>query len=147
MFFKPRPIPFTLKEKIAEELSRLERVGVLEKVEFSDWATPIIPVLKPDGSVRICGDYKVTINPVLDVSKQLMPTADGREKFSKLDLSSAYQPFVRQVSSQPTAGSERTRGDDNLLPPRFMAVVIGTTAFVFVVIIVGSLVYRRHKLK
>lgn len=66
-FFKPRPVPFALKEKIAEELRRLEKIGVPEKVEFSDWATPIVPVLKPDGSVRIFGDYKVTINPALDV--------------------------------------------------------------------------------
>ena len=62
-FFKPRPVPFALKEKIAEELKRLERIGVLEKVEFSDWATPIVPVRKPDGTVRICSDYKVTANP------------------------------------------------------------------------------------
>ena len=55
-FFKPRPVPFALKEKIAEEPRRLEKSGVLEKVEFSNWATPIVPVLKPDGSVRICGD-------------------------------------------------------------------------------------------
>ena len=62
-FFKPRPAPFALKEKIAEERKRLERIGVLEKVEFSDWATPIVPVRKPDGTVRICSDYKVTVNP------------------------------------------------------------------------------------
>ena len=33
-FFKPRSVPFALKEKIAEELKRLERLGVLEKEEF-----------------------------------------------------------------------------------------------------------------
>ena len=49
--FKPRPVLFALKEKIADELQRLEKIGVLEKVEFSDWATLIIPVLKPDGNV------------------------------------------------------------------------------------------------
>ena len=48
-FFKPRPVPFSLKEKIAEELCRLEKISVLEEVEFSDYATPIVPVLKPDG--------------------------------------------------------------------------------------------------
>ena len=106
-FFKPRPVPFALKEKIAEELKRLERLGVLEKVEFSDWATPIVPVLKPDGSVRICGDYKVTINPVLDVPEYPMPTAEelftqlnGGEKFSKLDLSSAYQQVLLDEESR-----------------------------------------------
>ena len=31
---------------------------VLKKVETSDWATPIVPVLKPDGTFRICGDSK-----------------------------------------------------------------------------------------
>ena len=34
----------------------LERIGVLEKVEFSDWGTPIVPVLKLDGTLRICVD-------------------------------------------------------------------------------------------
>ena len=31
---KPRPI--------AEELNRVERIGVSERVECSDWATPIV---------------------------------------------------------------------------------------------------------
>ena len=106
-FFKPRPVPFALKEKIAEELKRLERLGVLEKVEFSDWASPIVPVLKPDGTVRICGDYKVTINPELDLPEYPMPTAEelftqlnGGEKFSKLDLSSAYQQVLLDEESK-----------------------------------------------
>ena len=106
-FFKPRPVPLALKEKIADELRRLEKIGLLEKVEFSDWATPIVPVLKPDGSVRICGDYKVTINPVLDVPEHPMPTADdlftqlnGGEKFTKLDLSSAYQQVLLDEESR-----------------------------------------------
>ena len=76
-------------------------------MEFSDWATPIVPVLKPDGSVHICGDYKVTINPVLDVPEHPMPTADdlfaqlnGGEKFTKLDLSSAYQQVLLYEESR-----------------------------------------------
>ena len=91
--FRPRPIPLTLKKKIAEELSKLERVGVLEKVELREWATPIVPVLKPDGSVRICGYYKVTINPVLDLPEHPMQTTDDLftqsndgEKLSKLEF-------------------------------------------------------------
>ena len=107
-FFKLRPVPFALKEKIAEELKRLERIGVLEKVEFSDWAMPIMPVLTPDGTARICGDYKVTINrAALDVPEYPMPTAEelftqlnGGQSFSKLDLSSAYQQVLLDEESR-----------------------------------------------
>ena len=38
--------------------------GTISPVEFSEWATPIVHILKADQSVRICVDYKVTINPV-----------------------------------------------------------------------------------
>ncbi|XP_046841958.1 uncharacterized protein K02A2.6-like [Xenia sp. Carnegie-2017] len=81
-WMESQSVPFALKDKVKEEIYRLEKLGVLEKVEFSDWATPIVPVLKPDGSVRICGDYKVTINQSLDVQEYPMPTAE--ELFTKL---------------------------------------------------------------
>ena len=61
-FCRPHPVPFALRSKVDKELERLESMGVLEKVEFADWAAPIVPVLKDDGNVRICGDYKMTIN-------------------------------------------------------------------------------------
>ncbi|GBL54938.1 hypothetical protein AVEN_174854-1 [Araneus ventricosus] len=41
-------------------------MGILEPIEKSDWTTPVVPVIKPDGSVRICAYFKVTLNPVLE---------------------------------------------------------------------------------
>ena len=51
-----------------------------------------------DGCLRVCGDYKTTVNPALVVDKYPLPRPDdlmsqlaGGQKFSKIDLSQAYQ--------------------------------------------------------
>ena len=72
--FKPRPVPFAIKEAIGKELDRLEEQGILKKVKSSDWAAPIVPVPKKDGRFRICGDYKVTINQALTVDQTHFPS-------------------------------------------------------------------------
>lgn len=56
IFLKSRAVPYAFRDKVDEELRRLETVGVLEVVQHSDWATPIVLVLKKDGHVRLCGD-------------------------------------------------------------------------------------------
>ncbi|XP_062575345.1 uncharacterized protein K02A2.6-like [Saccostrea cucullata] len=106
-FFKPRPVPFALRDKISKELDRLEKTGILEKVECSDWAAPIVPAMKADGSVRICGDFKVTVNPYLDIPEYPFPTSEelftklnGGEKFSKRDLSQADNQVVLDKESR-----------------------------------------------
>ena len=55
-FLKARPMPYALKPKVEEELRRLQNEGILAKVEWSEWATPIVSVPKKDGSVRLCGE-------------------------------------------------------------------------------------------
>ena len=67
-----------------------------------------MPVLKPDGTVRICGDFKLTLNQYLDVPEYPMPTPEelfsklnGGDKFTKLYLSNAYQQVVLDEESQP----------------------------------------------
>ena len=65
-FFKPRSIPYAVKGVIGKELDRLEEEGILEKIDHSDWASPIVAVMKPNGKYRICGDFKVTVNQALE---------------------------------------------------------------------------------
>ena len=60
MFCKARPVPYSMKGKGDTELDKLVEQGVLKPVQHSDYASPIVSVLKPDGSVRICADYKRT---------------------------------------------------------------------------------------
>ncbi|KAG8323166.1 hypothetical protein J6590_108572 [Homalodisca vitripennis] len=106
-YFKPRPIPFSLKAKVENELARLVDEKVLIPVSSSDWGTPIVPVLKKCGSVRICGDFKVTLNPCLEVEKFPLPRIDELfanlqkgEKFSKIDLCQAYTQLELDPESQ-----------------------------------------------
>ena len=78
-------------------MKRLEQLGVIEHVSHSDWAAPIIPVIKSTGAIRICGDFKVTVNPKLEVDKYSLPKPDdlftslqGDKRFSTLDVKDAY---------------------------------------------------------
>ena len=64
-FRKPRQVPCALRPKVEAELTRLEEDGILSKVEHSEWATPIVTVVKRNGSARVCGDFKVSVNPAL----------------------------------------------------------------------------------
>ena len=106
-FCKPRSVPFALREKVNNELERLEKAGVIEPVQFSDWAAPIVPVLKQDGSVRICGDYKITVNQAAKTDSFPLPRIDdlfaslsGGQTFSKLDLAHAYQQIELEEESK-----------------------------------------------
>ena len=98
-YCKARPVPYALREKVEEELNRLVDEGTLEPVQFASWATPIVVVLKKDrSSVRICGDFKQTVNPVSKLDHYPIPRIEdlfaslskGRF-YSKIDLSHAYQ--------------------------------------------------------
>ncbi|XP_067951899.1 uncharacterized protein [Watersipora subatra] len=62
---KHRVVPFALRAKVEQELESLLNENVISPVEHSEWATPVVPVIKPNGSIRLCGDFKVTLNPQL----------------------------------------------------------------------------------
>lgn len=95
--FKSRSVPYSLKEAIEQDLKCLQQLGMIDKINHSDWVAPIISVPKEDQSICTCGNYKVTVNPVLQVDQFPLPkledlfaTLAGGTKFMKLDLSHAY---------------------------------------------------------
>ena len=106
-FMKARVVPFALKAAVKSELDNLEQQGIIFPVATSEWATPIVPVPKPNKGVRICADFKVTVNPVLKPDQYPLPRIDdifstlaGGEKFSKIDLRQAYLHYEVEPESQ-----------------------------------------------
>ena len=104
-FMKPRPVQYALKAKVEKEVDRLQNKGIISPVEFTEWAAPI--VVKQDGSVRICGDYKCTINQVSKLdnypiikTEDMLATLGGGNKFTKLDKSQAYQQLLLDEESK-----------------------------------------------
>ncbi|XP_032067723.1 uncharacterized protein K02A2.6-like [Thamnophis elegans] len=98
---KPRRVPIALKPKVDAELDKLVAQGILEPVDHARWETPIVLPIKPDGSVRICADYRCSINRALPsnaypvpVVQHLLHTLGEGTVFAKLDLAQAYQQLV-----------------------------------------------------
>ncbi|XP_037558348.1 uncharacterized protein K02A2.6-like [Dermacentor silvarum] len=97
-FFRPRPVPFAQQDMVAQELQRLQREGILRPVRTAEWAAPLVPVLKKDGKIQLCGEFKVTVNQPADIETYPVPRVEeiwaqlaGGVMFSKLDLRDAYQ--------------------------------------------------------
>lgn len=107
VFIRARSVPIALKTAVEKEIRRLEQEGSIYQVEHSEYGTPIVPVVKPSGDIRICGDYKMTINPKLQMDHYPLPRIDelfaalsGGEEYSKIDLTTAYMQVPLHPDSQ-----------------------------------------------
>ena len=96
------------EKSVETEYDRLEAEGIVEKVEFSDWATPMIHVPKASGVTCSRRDYAVTVNPQLNVPHYLIPLPEdvfvklrGGQRLTTLDLTNAYQQLPLDPMSQP----------------------------------------------
>ena len=72
-FCRARQVPFAIRQKIETEIDRQVAEGILEPVKFSEWATPVVPILKKDGTVRLCGDFKITVNRATETDTYPLP--------------------------------------------------------------------------
>ena len=107
-FCKPRPVPYAMQSKVDEELDHLVGDGILEPVQYSEWAAPVVAVWKPDRkSIRLCGDFMQTVNRVSKLDhypipkiEDLLATLKGGRFFSTLDLQHAYQQLKSDAESQ-----------------------------------------------
>ena len=72
-YFKARPLPYVMRDMVDKELDRLLADDIIEAVQHSDWAAPVVPVMKADKSVRLCGDCKLTVNQVAKLDTYPIP--------------------------------------------------------------------------
>ena len=91
--------------------------GELVPVDKSEWATPIVVVHKKDGEIRICGDFKVSINPCLHPQTYPLPTPEeifstlaNEESYTKLDLGRAYKQMEIKKECQSLLTINTHRG-------------------------------------
>ena len=124
-FFKARTLPYSLKERVEEELNRLESLGIITPVKHSKWAAPVVPVLKQNGTIRLCGDYRVAINQASKVDtyplprmEELFAAMSNGNVFTKLDMSQAYSqlPLDDKSKELVTINTHRDLFQYNRLP-------------------------------
>ena len=134
-FYRARPIPYALKPAVENEIERLLSQGIFEEVQHSEWAAPTVNVKKDDGSVRVCGDFKLTANQATEYQEYPVPktedlfaTLNGGEKFTKLDLKQAYQQLVLSEDSRQVLTINTHRG---LLRPTRMQFGLHSASGIF----------------
>lgn len=82
IFVRARPVPIGLQAAVKRNIDELTSEGILRPVASSSWASPIVTPFKSNGQVRICGDYRATINRFLEQTAVTTPSMD--EMFSGL---------------------------------------------------------------
>ena len=69
-----RRMPHALLEIVEEEVKSLLQAGIIRPA-FSEWAFPIVPVMKKYGSMRVCVDFR-ELNKILKRDEYPLPRID-----------------------------------------------------------------------
>ncbi len=97
IFCKPSPykIPYKIKDKLMEEIERLEELRIIRK-SHSDITSPAFPIPKRNGSLRLVVDYR-RLNSATAKSNYPFPSCEdqmlsfqGKKVFSCIDLNQGY---------------------------------------------------------
>ena len=108
---------YAQREAVEKELERLEREDIIESVSHSEWASPVVTVTKDDGSLRLRGDNKRSVNPACLIDQYPLPQVKdmfarlaGCKRFTKIDLSQAYLQLTLDEESQSVTTINTIKG-------------------------------------
>ena len=111
----PRRLPEPISQEIEKQCSELEAMDIIER-SVSPWSSPIVPIRKGDGSIRLCVDYR-RLNAQTKPDRSPIPcmtdsvySVDQQKYFTKLDLVKGYyqlplDPDSRECTAFSTAYS------------------------------------------
>lgn len=92
---RPYRIPHHLREQVRDELRIMEKNGIIEQCQ-SEWCAPIVVVMKKNGKLRICSDYR-KLNLItrkdaypLPIIDDILAVLGGAVVFSVLDAVSGF---------------------------------------------------------
>ena len=105
--FTARNVPIPLRDKVRDELERMESIGMIAKVTApTQWCAGMVVVPKSTGAVRICVDLRPLNENVLR-EPHPVPTVDetlaqlsGANIFSKVDANSGFWQIPLSEESQ-----------------------------------------------
>ena len=116
-FVRARPVPIALQEKVKEELIKLEMMGIITPIESSTNASPVVWVIKKNGDIRMCADYKVHVNDKIASDAFPLPCIEtifcnmkGAKFFAKIDLKSAYWQIELEKKAKEISVINTSRG-------------------------------------
>lgn len=100
--------PIALEGKIEEKLRLLLELDIIERAPGpSPWVSPVVPVLKDSGEIRLCIDMRRANQAVLrethplPLVDELLSSVSGAMLFSKLDIKDAYHQLELSERSRP----------------------------------------------
>ena len=88
----PCGVPIALRDRLKEELSRMEKLNVIQKVEHpTEWVNALVTVEKPNGKLQVCLDPRPLNKAIkrqhfrLPTTEEILNSLHGATVFSKLD--------------------------------------------------------------
>ena len=102
----PRSVPIAMQDAYKAELERMSKEGIITEVkEHTEWINSIVPVMNPNGSLRLCLDPK-DLNKAIKRNQWYSRTIDdilpelAKSKFKTLkDATSGYWHIVLDLAS------------------------------------------------
>lgn len=104
-----RPVPLALEDKIEEKVQELLKLGIIERVPEGsppEWISPVVPVQKKNGEMRLCIDLRRVNEAVirsrypLPAPNYLLSTIEPSVKFSLIDFTDAFFHFELDEASR-----------------------------------------------